>query len=368
MSPELITAVKERIDRGYTEEVIKEELRTAGHVEAVIAEVFDLINHGKNISETNVPSITDLFAEGWTFAFKRWELILALVLPLLFVATQEYFFVPASAMSTLGLVIFNLLALIWYFLAALASFYIISNNEKHVSLNEGITWSRQHVWKFAWLYLLMSVIVYGGLLLFLIPGIIVMVLTFFAPYVYIKEGRKGMEAILRSRELVKGRWFAVFVMLFKILLILIGMGILMGIAVGIISSLIDLTKVQEELIVAILSQFLATVLSLIGFYIGYKIYLWLVATKDDIEVKMEPSVKTKYILLALMGVILPVALLGILIAYSINGSQGIYSAEETEIESVDSVDYKEKLRDERNNIKDTPSFLPENSPNSTPAE
>ncbi len=48
----------------------------------------------------------------------------------------------------------------------------------------------------------------GGGLVFVIPGIWLTIAFGFSTYVLIDEGRKGRQALARSAELVKGRWWA----------------------------------------------------------------------------------------------------------------------------------------------------------------
>jgi hypothetical protein len=56
-------------------------------------------------------------------------------------------------------------------------------------------------------------------LLFLIPGVIFMVWFAFAQFILPNEGVKGMNALLKSKEYVKGYWVDVFGRLFIVWLI-----------------------------------------------------------------------------------------------------------------------------------------------------
>lgn len=61
----------------------------------------------------------------------------------------------------------------------------------------------------AWIGLLTSFIIGGGFILLIIPGIIFMVWFFFAQFILVKEEVRGMGALLKSREYVRGEWFNV---------------------------------------------------------------------------------------------------------------------------------------------------------------
>jgi len=60
-----------------------------------------------------------------------------------------------------------------------------------------------------WIGFLTSFIIGGGFMLFIIPGIIFMAWFFFAQFILIKEDVNGMDALLKSREYVRGEWFNV---------------------------------------------------------------------------------------------------------------------------------------------------------------
>lgn len=65
-------------------------------------------------------------------------------------------------------------------------------------------------WKsFLWVKVLVSLIVVGAFIPLFVPGVIIIFLLAFAQVVYVDEGTKGMEALMRSRALVKGRLLAV---------------------------------------------------------------------------------------------------------------------------------------------------------------
>lgn len=67
-----------------------------------------------------------------------------------------------------------------------------------------------------------------GFLLFVIPGIILMVFLAFAYFVVVFEKKWGTEAIAQSYRYVKGHWFAVFVRLLLIMFIALAFSALLG--------------------------------------------------------------------------------------------------------------------------------------------
>ena len=69
---------------------------------------------------------------------------------------------------------------------------------------------------FAWIFLLYGFIIAGGYLLLIIPGVIFTVWFAFAQFIMPGENVHGMEALLKSREYVRGHWLDVALRLFLI--------------------------------------------------------------------------------------------------------------------------------------------------------
>ncbi len=72
------------------------------------------------------------------------------------------------------------------------------------------------LWKFTWLYLLFMALTVAGLALFVVPGIVLMVWFAFSFFILAREGQTGMNALLSSREYVRGLWWPVFSRLFAV--------------------------------------------------------------------------------------------------------------------------------------------------------
>lgn len=60
-----------------------------------------------------------------------------------------------------------------------------------------------------WLTMLMGLVIAGGYMLLIVPGVVLTVWFFFAPLILINEDVRGMEALLKSKEYVRGRWLGV---------------------------------------------------------------------------------------------------------------------------------------------------------------
>ncbi len=74
---------------------------------------------------------------------------------------------------------------------------------------------------YVWTWILYSLIVLGGLFLFIIPGIIWSVIYILAPYAVIIEGTSGTSALSTSRALTQGKNIFIYVFGFGVLFFLI---------------------------------------------------------------------------------------------------------------------------------------------------
>lgn len=91
--------------------------------------------------------------------------------------------------------------------------------DEALSIKEALRRGWENLWAFVWIGCLLGFILTGGILLFVIPGIVFMGWFLFSPFVLAGECRRGMDALLSSKGYVEGYWFSVFLRVLVILLI-----------------------------------------------------------------------------------------------------------------------------------------------------
>jgi len=79
--------------------------------------------------------------------------------------------------------------------------------------------------RFFLLFVLHSLVTIGGMVLFVVPGLVAAVYLVMALPIAIEDKVSGMEALRRSTALVRGRWFAVCGRVSLILLVMLGVSI-----------------------------------------------------------------------------------------------------------------------------------------------
>lgn len=96
-----------------------------------------------------------------------------------------------------------------------------------VSLKEVLKETWKNYWNYLIIGVLVSIFVSLGFVFLIIPGLILSIYLSFSLYVCADEKKKGMEAIKRSWNLVKGNWWQVFgrMLMLIILTIIIAIGI-----------------------------------------------------------------------------------------------------------------------------------------------
>jgi hypothetical protein len=98
---------------------------------------------------------------------------------------------------------------IWYSTRSKIGTYLLIKND-FKSVKESWEDSKELFWPFFWLSLLVAVFVILWSFLLIIPGLVFAVFSSFAILLFIFNGQTGMKAIVASKALVKGYWWAVF--------------------------------------------------------------------------------------------------------------------------------------------------------------
>jgi hypothetical protein len=180
------------------------------------------------VAETGeLKSISDLFGNSWElFKNRFWTLNCLYLLSAFFLIVFIGIFLGISfilsmffpehknVLIVVGILVGIIPGFIGMFWGFSAFIFAVTNEELGIkdSLKQG--WHR--VLSFMWIYNLTGFIITGGFLLLIVPGVIFLVWFAFAQFILASEGEPGMNALLKSKEYVRGRWFDVFLRLFVI--------------------------------------------------------------------------------------------------------------------------------------------------------
>ena len=174
-----------------------------------------------------------LFAKTWERFTKRLSLylsimaipvLISLIVFVLSSTTDAGFGSALVGLILVVLVIVQLLSTIALTYAALAS--------EQITLEVAYKKGLELFFPYLLITILTAVAIIGGLIILIIPGLIALVWFAFAPYILISENERGFEALSRSRNYVKGRWFPVAGRLFA----LIGVFFIAALVLGLLAA------------------------------------------------------------------------------------------------------------------------------------
>ncbi len=162
---------------------------------------------------------------------------------------------------------------------------------------------------YIWVYFLLTIIITGGFLLFIIPGILFSIWFSLSLFVLIFEEKKGFDTLFRSKQLVKGKFWGV-------LLRFLTLGLIVGIGLFLILLSISF-GIENKQIVEGISKLLGYLLRLfiLPFFLIYGFLIYQNLREIKTEIPYEESTKIRKIKYALPG-ILGILIVGLLISLS----------------------------------------------------
>lgn len=233
---QLLDYINQQTRKGTPVGQIKQNLLAAGWQEADIDEA--LAGSGSASADApqfpetamqssgKLPGTMDLAKQSWQiFKSKFWTLIGIQLLPAAIIIaagaiiavaifssgekiSMENFvdFLPAILIGVLVIGI----AATFQFWGQIASLYVIKDRQEKIGVAESLRRSWPQVTSYWWIGILTGLATFGGILFFIIPGIILAILLGQSLYILIAENIKGMDALLKSKFYVKGRINEVF--------------------------------------------------------------------------------------------------------------------------------------------------------------
>ena len=316
ISEELIAAIRDRLAAGNNKSEIKTEAIAAGHSEEIFEAAFVLAKQEPDSVE-EIPSSSHLWREGWKFVLKNWKLVAAVAIPLAVfgvgdilaeAAFEGYVYIYVSA-------VLGIMSVVIYLIGFMVALRLLSG--KVTNISEALKWSRQHFWSFLCVYVLVSLVVLGGYVLFLIPGIIAAFTLYFAVYIAVFEEVKGEQALIRSRKLVKGKWWLlvrklVAVNLYNLLIII---SFVLGSSVILAFASTEIPSHFSTLITVALSQLFGVSVAFMLASVGTTLYKNFTAQQIQPMDEINP---TRYRFLGAVGLLAFLALIALALLATAN--------------------------------------------------
>jgi len=159
--------------------------------------------------------IGELFSESWTIFKSRFATLIGLcLLGIAGFLTPILLSGGLASMTTIGGVTFVSLLTLGFLVGILCGTwcyggFLSAVVDDGLNLREALQHGKGIILPLVWVSFLTAFIVCGGYLLLIIPGIIFSVWFVFGQFVLVQDETRGMGALLKSREYVRGQWFNV---------------------------------------------------------------------------------------------------------------------------------------------------------------
>ncbi len=227
MNEDLINYIKQAKQTGINKEEIVNSLLEKGWNKEEIDQAFYIVSSSSDPTKqtptenTNVslPGAIDILRQSLFLFKQRLGVFLGIIIiPVLLLSfLREYktllsFF--SSNISDSKILFFVLLVIlpfvIVYVWGKVALLYAIKDSQEKIGIAESYRRGWSKILSYLWILILSGFITFGGFLLLVVPGVVFAVWFSFALFVLVAENLKGMDALLKSKEYVKGRWSSVF--------------------------------------------------------------------------------------------------------------------------------------------------------------
>lgn len=147
------------------------------------------------------------------------------------------------------------------------------------------------IWPMIYTSILAALIILGGTLLFIIPGIIFGVWYGFVSYAVTLDEKKGMEALRFSKQLVSGRWWAILFRVFvPAFLVSLAAGILQVLLSFAVMALADLI-VSDSSVSLLVAQLVSVILNVLLYPLTtlFTVYLYESAKANPVATPASPA-------------------------------------------------------------------------------
>lgn len=319
---ELVEYIKHQFAEGKGQDEVKALLLSHGWKEEDVTHAFAVVSGVPMPPSSNVPSTEplpaagELLKEAWNLLSQRFNVFLGImvvpaVFALAFVALSMSGVKVSSheTESSLGGVVIFVFILL-YFIAQvwsqLAAVHAVAGSDEQIGFKESFRRAYHGVGSYLWLSILSGLVIMGGFMLFVVPGIIMAISFSFATYVFVTEGVKGMAALIRSRDYVKGKWGAIF---WRQLFI----GIVCAIIIFIPQLIFQILGKPD--IASVVNALTAIVAIPLGLIYTFLLFKKVKAAKGEIVSTPTGGQKAKYWVIAILG---PMFIVAIILILSVN--------------------------------------------------
>lgn len=339
VDPRLEQYIKSKREAGTSDEIIRNELISNNWSYDIVNEALGYSSDGVPKPATHYYSIGELISHSFDlFKSRLGGAVLITLVPTVLMVLATFLIGVVSAiflkqisalignanglLPSLGLLLAFLLVILGVLVVQVwggaSLLYFIISKEK-ISFVESYKKSWKLVHSYMWINSLILLVTLGGWVLLIIPGIIFSVWLLFSQAVLIDENKKGMSAVLTSREYVRGFGWSIFgrLLLFIVVIGFIG---------GIFGLIIKEMGLEKNFFVMTTNALINSALGIFAVSMIVTMYKNIKSVKGTVDVTKKH--KVGYVIVSIVGLIAMFAIPFFVMMNAINPSQQINKARE----------------------------------------
>ncbi|MCL5016222.1 MAG: sulfite exporter TauE/SafE family protein [Patescibacteria group bacterium] len=313
---------------GYKEEDIRSALASENNAAVSVAPENDpatpagqapqadpaVAPNGQAPTTEKLTGFSQLFSDTVSLFKRKIGVLLGIyIIPML--GTLLLLFIPRSSGGDIAIMIVSLLDIILSIAGGTALIYAVSSDSGVI---ESYGKAFGIFWKYLWVSVLATFVILGGFVMGVVPGIIFSGWFILGFYVLVLEDKRGVNALLRSKEYITGYWWNVFFKFLLFVLVIFGAGIIVG--------LFKLINADFELILAFIFELVITPLF---FTFTFLIYKGLAGIKPQLMSAPVSGNKRFFEFSGWLGLFAP-ALIAVAVVIVLNPSQLIQQAQDSQ--------------------------------------
>jgi len=245
---EIIDYIKNSRAMGANDEAAIQKLRGVGHSEKDINEALAELTETKEVMmrrasamvedlvphpERGLDPVRVLFKKTWRLYLDRFNAFTAIMAPPVFLSLVAAFITHAKVNSFIVSAVLFVSMGIVNLASSLALIYELRNK---TGFAESYAYAFKNSVYFLWANVLSWLIVLGGFVLLIIPGIKYSLSFSFLPFTFVGENERGLSASLKSKEYVYGFWWRTFWRIIAVALIFIFIMVVIGSSINFLTS------------------------------------------------------------------------------------------------------------------------------------
>ncbi|MFI5260725.1 MAG: hypothetical protein ACHQU0_02955 [Candidatus Paceibacteria bacterium] len=213
--PQLIEYIRQQVSVGVPKEDIVRSLIANGWEESDIHAAFASMANAVPVphpsglhTRGNLAPLGKLLRDSWQLYKRRLPILAALL-----AVPYAFFFIAISLVSasdTTVATVGMLSLLIGFLISVPAAPAVVLAAAKGTGFAESYQQGLRLALPFLWFEILLGLVIMGGSVLFIIPALLMSIWFLFGTFTFVLEGKRGLQALLQSREYVRGYWWALF--------------------------------------------------------------------------------------------------------------------------------------------------------------